>query len=413
MFVQDTTVNNAVNVSNYDNTKVQYIEGVGVINAEYNTIYVINTAGNYNISLPNGNYPGHQLNIILTSNPLNATSNITLLYNDSYGNPQEFIFGTVGDTFVFVASTLGWQIIQSIPMLAPSVSSVNFSSAFVDYNVVFQGNVTSQGTSQVYDKGVVYNYTGNPTFSDNYISDGTGLGLYTITFNTEYHPTIYAKAYAINAVGFTYGNELSTSPTICLAKGTLITLENGDGKCIEDITYDDDIKVWDFDNGCFNSAKPLWIKIPEEIKIYNLLTFSDGSILKTINQHRIFNKELGKFTYPMTDDTPIGTTTFNVKGEEVTLISKEVIKDYIEYYNVRTHYHINLFANGILTSCKFNNIYPIQNMKFVKVSRELRSKDEFKNLHEIYIDGFRLKEQEFLLEDITSYVNNLEKFRKN
>ena len=31
----------------------------------------------------------------------------------------------------------------------------------------------------------------------------------------------------------------------------------------------------------------------------------------------------------MTDDTPIGTTTFNVKGEEVTLISKEVIKDYI------------------------------------------------------------------------------------
>jgi hypothetical protein len=38
----------------------------------------------------------------------------------------------------------------------------------------------------------------------------------------------------------------------------------------------------------------------------------------------------------------------------------------VDYYNVITDYHINLFANGILTSCRLNNIYPIKNMKFVK-----------------------------------------------
>ena len=31
---------------------------------------------------------------------------------------------------------------------------------------------------------------------------------------------------------------------------------------------------------------------------YNKLVFSDGSVLKTVGQHRILNKEQGKFTYP-------------------------------------------------------------------------------------------------------------------
>ena len=165
-------------------------------------------------------------------------------------------------------------------------------------------------------------------------------------------------------------------------------------KKVKDLTYDDELLVWDFDKGEFTTAKPLWIMKPQVATSYNLLKFSDGSELKTINQHRIFNKEAGKFTYPMTDETPIGTTTFNAEGKEVQLVSKEVITvKEVEYMNVITNYHMNVFAGNILTSCRLSNIYDIKDMKYVKDDRELATKEEYANIPEEYFNGLRIAEQ--------------------
>ena len=202
--------------------------------------------------------------------------------------------------------------------------------------------------------------------------------------------------------GITYSYSIGV---ICLPAGTMITVEeeyvdeNGKKrkvrkrKKIEDLTYDDDLVVWDFDNACFTITKPLWLKEKEYADEYNVLTFSDGSTLKTIRQHRIFNKELGKFTYPMTDETPLGTTTFNVDGKEVTLVSKEVVEEKVPYYNVISNYHMNVFAEGILTSCRLSNLYEIKDMKYVKEDRELIDVEELNGIPEEYIKGLRLLEQ--------------------
>ena len=200
---------------------------------------------------------------------------------------------------------------------------------------------------------------------------------------------------------------------ICLAKGTIITLSDGTNKLIEEIEYNDLIKVWNFDDCKFDIAEPLWIMKKYQTNTYNLLEFSDGSILKTINQHRIFNKESGSFTYPMTEDTPIGTTTFNVNGKEINLVNKKVIIKITEYYNIITKYHINLFANGILTSCRYNNIYPIKNMTFIKYDKNIIKEDDLKGIPEKYIDGLRLKEQNIPREDTITYIFSLEWRKKN
>ena len=205
--------------------------------------------------------------------------------------------------------------------------------------------------------------------------------------------------------------EVVVTSAYCIAKGTKITLANGLYKNIEDIDYNDDILVWNFDEGKFDSSKPLWIKKKEESMLYNLLKFSDGSELKTISQHRIFNKQKGMFTYPMTDDTPVGTITFNEKGEEVTLISKEKVQEHVEYYNVITDYHINLFANGILTSCRYNNIYPIKDMKFIK-DNNIISTYEDDRIDDMYIKGLRLAEQKFTKDENYEYTKNLMYSRK-
>jgi len=174
-------------------------------------------------------------------------------------------------------------------------------------------------------------------------------------------------------------------------------------KAIEDITYEDDLLVWDFDYGMFTSENPLWIKKVETAPQYNLLEFSNGSTLKTIVQHRIFNKEQGKFTWPMSDDTPVGTHTFTDNGNETILENKSIVNEEVDFYNIITKHYMNVFANGILTSCRYNNIYPIINMKFVK--------DEIcdvpyisYNVSEKWYKGLRLSEQSIPIDETDKYI---------
>ena len=198
----------------------------------------------------------------------------------------------------------------------------------------------------------------------------------------------------------------------CLAAGTMVALFDGTLKPIEQIDYNDEILVWNFDEGRYDSSKPVWIKVEEKIDQYNLLKFSDGSWLKTINQHRIFNKEAGRFTYPMSDDTPIGTTTLLSDGREVTLVSKEVVHEPVKYYNLITEYHFNCFANGICTSNRFSNIYNINDYKYVKENRDSIAYDEYSDIiSKDWYDKFRLSEMPKSLAD-RDYLMNLKSLDK-
>ena len=258
------------------------------------------------------------------------------------------------------------------------------------------------GTSLLYtvtsSPGAITTTTSSSSSSVNVIVSGLTPGtLYTFTV-TENNGVATSAASTPS---------LPFATSICLAKGTLVLLFNGLSKVIESIVYSDLLSVWDFDEGKFVGANPLWIKKAQATDSYNLLKFSDGTILKTINQHRIFNKELGKFTYPMTEDTPLGTTTFNSKANEITLVSKEIINEEVEFYNIITNRHMNLFANTILTSCRYNNIYPIENMKFVKDARSIVPLESY-NVSETYYNGLRLGEQLIPIENTNKYVANLE-----
>jgi hypothetical protein len=214
-------------------------------------------------------------------------------------------------------------------------------------------------------------------------------------------------AYVTSNAGTYYSNAATGTSGICLLAGTHIALSDGTHKAIEYITYTDKLLSWDFDRGCYAETTALWIKRSETGSQYNLLTFSDGTTLRTFDQHRIFNKQAGAFTYPMTDATPIGTVTVNEHGQEITLTNKQVIKDTIEYYNVITDYHMNLFSDSVLTSCRFNNIYPITDMKFTKDGRTLRTRAEFENVEDRFFHGLRLAEQTADIETVEWYVDRL------
>lgn len=258
---------------------------------------------------------------------------------------------------------------------------------------------TITSANYITDYGFTWAEHSNPTLEDNVVSVGTDnfLGEFsTVISSLPYPATIYCAAYASNSSGTGYGSVLSGEVMICLAAGTKITLINGEKKNIEDITYDDDLLVWDFDKCQFNASKPVWMVRPFESSKYSVIKFNNGTELKTVADgrgHRIFNAHEDMFTFSMNEDTPLGTKTITEQLENIHVIDKKTFAEDTTFYNIITHTHFNMFANNILTSTGLNNIYPIIDMKFIKNKQETFSIDYFKNVPSDIIDGLRLLEQ--------------------
>ena len=376
------------------------------------------------------------IQVISAINRLNKLTNqFTLSYNDTnigYSDNILYIsayastkyFTNYSDLKTIVINTNTLPIISEIPyltMVLNSSSTTGFTATTTIHNVTDLSTITNYG--------VRYYISGNETLhpidntgspSSSFIINGTGLSSGEI---------IYVSSYIVIDGVYIYSPNQYVQVELCLAEGTLISLYDRTQKRIEDITYDDDLLVWDFDNGKYACSKPLWIMKTRNTNKYNLLEFENNVQLRTIDQHRIFNEEKGTFTYPMTDDTPIGTTTYYINDvnnkypDKLKLLNKSIVHENINYYNIITNYHINLFANGILTSCRYNNIYPIKDYKFIKENKFIKE-DNYKKENEcnkednhinsyindniplIYIYGLRLYEHEYST-DHAKYVKRL------
>ena len=166
--------------------------------------------------------------------------------------------------------------------------------------------------------------------------------------------------------------------------------------------------VWNFDEGKYDSAKPLWIKKVQTTTWYYKLTFSDGTVLKVTGDypkaHSLYSVDDGKFIHA---NELVGKKVYTLNGIQ-TLEKCEEIREEVEFYNIITDYHMNLFAEGILTSTSLNNLYPIEKMTFIKEDREPIFDTSI--FEDKWVKGLRLNEQP---NDVTDYVNNVIKLNNN
>lgn len=207
----------------------------------------------------------------------------------------------------------------------------------------------------------------------------------------------------------------------CFLKDTQISLSDGLTKPVQEITYNDELLVWNFDERKFDKAKPLWIKKEEKTNYYYKVSLENGTTINLVGSngkcHRLFN-----YTDQLFESATdlIGKEVYTLNGLS-KVVSVDKIEEICEYYNIITEYHINLFANGILTSCRYNNLYPIKNMMFDKTDVALEPKykihERFKQYPEIsteYIRGMRLDEIATPnFEEIKTYISNLDRLKKN
>jgi uncharacterized protein (TIGR02145 family) len=102
-----------------------------------------------------------------------------------------------------------WSFTTAATPTIPTVTTTAISS-ITQTNANSGGNVTSSGSTNVTARGVCWGSSQNPTTANSHTSDETGTGSFTsnisgLTFNTTY----YVRAYAINSVGTSYGNQVS------------------------------------------------------------------------------------------------------------------------------------------------------------------------------------------------------------
>lgn len=160
----------------------------------------------------------------------------------------------------------------------------------------------------------------------------------------------------------------------CFAEGTDITLADGSTGKVEDITYSDRILSWNFFTGKAE-GKDLCIIINHGENKYAVLNsvFSDGTVLRTIDEHGVFDATLNKFVYlsPDTYRQYLGHKFIKVDPSgsysKVKLTDAYVTEEVTTAYSVTSDVNCNAVAQGILTIPPYDNFY-----NYFKVGRNLR-----------------------------------------
>ena len=286
----------------------------------------------------------------------------------------------------------------------------------VETCTLYTGATNNDSTAivfSVYENGQVIPYvTDTPNTTNTLISNSiiknshivvldSANGFDVVGLESINSPSYYAKIYKITG-------DATFSFNPCFVYGTLILLSDGTTKQVQDITYEDSLLVWDFDNACYSSAKPLWIKKAQTSNYYYECEFDNGITLKLVGSngkcHRLFNVDDNCFE-SATDC--VGKNIMTVTGVS-KLIKCERVDEAVEFYNIITNYHLNLFANSVLTSCRLNNLYPIENMKFIKDNRQNIPKEKYGNIDDTFYHGLRLNERNCNdIDELNAYIDRL------
>ncbi len=145
-------------------------------------------------------------------------------------NAYEWGFRTWGDSGIgqgvytsYMKLTVSYE-----PMVAPTVTT-QAVSAITPTTATGNGNVTSDGGSVITERGTVYNTTTNPDTATGTKDTAAGTtGAYTTSIDTLTKGTLYhVRAYAINAIGTSYGADVSfttiADPTISTSAASLVS----------------------------------------------------------------------------------------------------------------------------------------------------------------------------------------------
>ena len=152
--------------------------------------------------------------------------------------------------------------------------------------------------------------------------------------------------------------ESGTGTSGCVSADTLILLADGTTKRIDEITYDDVVMVWNFETGTYDAA-PISIIFYHGHKEYDILNlrFSDGTVLKVINDHGLYSVSENNYVYISINNVEdyIGHQFVKYNGNAyttVTLVEYHSTVEYTGSYCLQTAGTNNYIAEGMFSLTK-------------------------------------------------------------
>lgn len=236
----------------------------------------------------------------------------------------------------------------------------------------------------VYGMPVVVNNGGNKMYfviasTNGYVSTGTSARTVTVTYeftdgnNNKITFTQTCNAVYNNLKGTQYSYDDFIKGTLkeasggglddwlgCLTAGTEITLSDGTTKKIEEVTYEDELLVWNFIDG-EPATVPAALIINDGDKEYTTikLMFDDSSDIKLVDVHGLYDEDLNKFVYidPENVESYVGHSFVKtvidengiVSNKSVKLVDYEVKTEYTGCYTIQSALNVNCIADGFLT----------------------------------------------------------------
>ena len=153
--------------------------------------------------------------------------------------------------------------------------------------------------------------------------------------------------------------ELSTewgSITPCVTPDTLITLADGTQKRIDEVTYNDQLLVWNHFTGSYDVA-PAAIIFNHGYANNTIikLSFSDGTIVKVTNLHQFYDTDLNEYVSIDAESVAqyVGHGFAKQYGDgftTVTLDSYEVSVEYEGAYGIISAFHYNIIVEGMIST---------------------------------------------------------------
>lgn len=170
---------------------------------------------------------------------------------------------------------------------------------------------------------------------------------------------------------------------ICFVEGTLITMADGSQKKVEDIDYGDEVLCYNFEKGEQTTSYIDWMIPKQTATEYWKITLSDSTVLKLVGpkdgpnkdkSHRLYNVTKQSFMYPQ--DFEKDDLTLKENGDLVKVVSCEKIFETVSFYNISSKDHINVYAEGVLTSNRLSNRFEIKDNKYT--DKQIMTDEEIK-----------------------------------
>lgn len=134
----------------------------------------------------------------------------------------------------------------------------------------------------------------------------------------------------------------------CLTGDTLITLADGTTKRIDAITLADKVLAYNPETMALE-ADEITRCDSDKIKThdnFDVWTFDDGTIIKTVHRHRFYNVERNAMVYM--DEWNVGDHAIKIDGTKVALVNHANVQEEVRHYTIFTK-NQNYFANGLLS----------------------------------------------------------------